>query len=398
MTTQDGTTLGRRIRQLRMARNLSLDALSVELGGIVTRQALSKYENSQSRPSPVVLTKLAGALGVRSAYLFREPTIRVEFMAYRKSSVLSKREQERVEAIVEQALEDRVRLQELTDQQDGSLIPVKQFVVNNLEDAELAAETMRKNWQLGLGPVSNACVTMENHSLAVLTLEADEKFDGISAIAYDDNDCVKAAAIVSRRDVDGERQRLNLAHELGHVVLDVAEDVNEETAAFRFGAAFLAPRERIIEEAGTKRAHIEIEELMLLKEQFGISMQALIRRFLDLGIISESYYSQWWPLFTRLGWRKTEPGQLPFEEPHWLRRTTLRLLAEGVISPDDAERLMGKNNELGLPIASVRGREFLKLPMETRRQILEAEANKVAAYYGQDTDWRELLEDDLIDY
>jgi hypothetical protein len=36
--------------------------------------------------------------------------------------------------------------------------------------------------------------------------------------------------------------------------------------------------------------------------------------------------------------------------------------------------------------------------METRRQILEAEANKVAAYYGQDTDWRELLEDDLIDY
>ena len=390
--------VGHRLKQLRLARNLSLEALAAEMGGIVTKQAISKYENGRAQPSPVVMTKLASVLGVKAAYFFREPTINLEFIAYRRSPTLHRREKERVKSIVEQALEYRIRLQELSGQFDESMIPIRKWKVDVLEDAEKAAEELREHWELGLAPISNACDTLEDHGLAVLTVEANEKFDGISAIAYDDERRVKAVATVTRRDIDGERQRLNLAHELGHIVLDIPKEINEEQAAFRFGAAFLAPRKRVFDEVGEKRALIQVAELLLLKRQFGISMQALVHRLHDLGVITNSYYRHWWPLFDDYGWRTREPEALPYEEPHWLRRTTLRVLAEGLISQGDAERMLSERIELEQPVSVVQRRAFLKLPLEQRRQILTEQAKRIAKHYEEDTEWRGLQGGELVEY
>ena len=52
-----------------------------------------------------------------------------------------------------------------------------------------------------------------------------------------------AATIATRRGTSGDRHCLNVAHELGHLTLNPSEEVDEEKAAFRFGAAFLAPAE-----------------------------------------------------------------------------------------------------------------------------------------------------------
>ena len=98
--------IGQRLRQLRLARGLSLDALAAAIGGAVTKQALSKYEQGSARPSPVVLNKLAEALGVKAAYLWSEPGVEVEFVAYRKASALPKGEQLRVQALVTEGLEN----------------------------------------------------------------------------------------------------------------------------------------------------------------------------------------------------------------------------------------------------------------------------------------------------
>jgi transcriptional regulator with XRE-family HTH domain len=64
-----------RLKQLRLARGLSLDALAAKLGGIVTKQALSKYEQGKAKPSPRVLTQLASTLGVKAVHLFTEPEL-----------------------------------------------------------------------------------------------------------------------------------------------------------------------------------------------------------------------------------------------------------------------------------------------------------------------------------
>jgi transcriptional regulator with XRE-family HTH domain len=65
-----GTTIARRIRELRDERGLSLDALAERSG--VSRSNISLIERCQSSPSAVVLDKLATALGVALASLFEE--------------------------------------------------------------------------------------------------------------------------------------------------------------------------------------------------------------------------------------------------------------------------------------------------------------------------------------
>ena len=86
------TMISQKIKQLRLARGMSQDALVAEMGGIISKQAISKYETGKAIPSPSVLTRLARALGVKSTALWGLPACEVEFVAYRKTSGLGKRD------------------------------------------------------------------------------------------------------------------------------------------------------------------------------------------------------------------------------------------------------------------------------------------------------------------
>lgn len=390
--------ISQRLKQLRQARGLSLQSLAAAMGGIVTKQALSKYEQGKARPSPVVLNKIAETLSVKSAHLWSKPTVHVQLIAYRKLSSLPKKEQARVEGSVRHALEERVRIQDLTQWFDGSDIPVQACRVDQLEDAEHAAETLRKQWRLGLDPIASVVGVLEDHSIHVLQMDVSQKFDGISAVAYDDAQHVVGAAVVTRRGVAGDRQRLNLTHELGHLVLNISKKVDEEKAAFRFGAAFLAPSDLMYREVGTKRAFILPEELLLLKRRLGMSLQALLYRLRDLGIITESYYKKWCVDINRLGWRTREPGEMTPEQPQWLCQHVLRAFAEGMMTKEEAERKLGEAIEGSPPLSLVERRAFMKLPLEERRKILAEQMEKMMDHYKQDSEWKELQAGDLVEY
>jgi len=390
--------LSQRLRVLRLARGLSLDGLAAQMGGIVTKQALSKYELDKARPSPVVLNKLAAALGVKAAYLWSDPTIEVEFVAYRKGSALPVGEQQRVESLVAERLESRVRLQELLGHTEDMNLPVQALEVNVAEDAEAAAAALREEWDLGADPIANMIDVLEHHFVHVIEIEAGEKFDGISAVVRDQEQRLRAAAVVTRRGIPGERQRLNLAHELGHLALKVREDEDQERAAFRFGAAFLAPAPVVAQEVGARRAFIQAEELLLLKRRFGMSVQALLYRLHDLHIITDSYYRQWCIDINRLGWRKREPFEMPPEEPQWMRQGALRAFAEGLISKEEAEAMIGDRIATDVPLPVIERLAFMDLPLEERRRLLAEQSARLAEHYAKDTEWREIGEGDIVEY
>ena len=213
--------IGERLIQLRLAQNLTLDALAEKIGGIVTKQALSKYEQNQAQPSPIVLAKLSAALGVKANYLLSPSSISVEFIAYRKLTSLSEREKARVKSVVTQSLEDRVKIQTLIGQNKPDFLPWNKLDISSLDDTENRAGEIRELWELGASPISNVVGTLEEHQLCVLSIKADEKFDGISALGRDSAGNILAGALVTRQGVSGERQRLNLTHELGHSVLKI---------------------------------------------------------------------------------------------------------------------------------------------------------------------------------
>ena len=371
--------IAERLKQIRLARGLSLDALVNEMGGVVTKQAISKYETGKAQPTPTVLQALAKALKIKAAELLRLPQIQVELIAYRKGAGLRKKEQVQVENLVERVLEERVRLQEMTGEIESVNIPVQKLRVTSIEDAEKAAITLRERWKLGDAPIASVVSTLEDHLVHVIEIDANEKFDGISAILNDQKGKSRGAAVVTRRDVSGERQRMNLAHELGHIVMDVSDDVDEEKAAFRFAGAFLAPADALQREVGLKRGFIQGEELVMLKLKYGISVQALLYRLQALGIIGPAHYRQWCIAINKQGYRKQEPYELDPEQPQWLRRTVLRALSEGLIHRADAERLLGE--ELGSGVLSksiLERKKFTEMPAEERRTILAKQVAEIA--------------------
>lgn len=374
---------GQRLQQLRLARNLSLEDLAVQLGGIVTKQAISKYEHDKASPSPTVLTKLANVLGVNASYFFTEPSIKVEFIACRQDGVLPMREVGRLVSQIECELENRVEIIGLLGKVDGIQIPVQNFPVKNLDDAEKAAESLRSSWELGLEPVANVTETLESNYICVVNVETDKDFDGVSAKVYDQEDNLKTVALVTRSNVDTVRQRLNLTHELGHLVMKISRNIDQEDAAFRFGKAFLAPARRIFEDVGERRSLIQLQELLLLKKRYGLSVQALLRRLLELGIISQLYCREWNSTINRLGWRKHEPEDWDTEKSHWLEKHVFRLFAEGIIDQNTVKRIIRADVEFNFPASVIQKRQFLKLPLEKRRQVLAEQAEKVAARYKE---------------
>jgi len=389
--------IGERLIQLRLAQNLTLDALAQKMGGIVTKQALSKYEQNLTQPSPIVLARLSAALGVKANYLLSPSNISVEFIAYRKLTSLPEREKARVKSVVTQCLEDRVRVQTLVGQSKPDFLPWNQLGISSLEDTESHANEIRKLWELGASPISSVVGTLEEHQLCVLSIEADEKFDGISALGRDTSGNVLAGVLVTRRGVSGERQRLNLTHELGHSVLRIPSNIDEEQAAFRFASAFLVPAERLIREVGARRSYVHISELLILKKQFGISLQALVRRMRDLGIINDSYYRRWFVYIGKQGWKKQEPDELPTETPQWLERNLSRLVGEGAISQEEAERILGASIDVQQPRNIVQRRAFLGLPMEQRRKKLAVQAKLLAGYYEKEAEFL-TTEEEINDY
>ena len=389
--------IAQRLRQVRQARGLSLEKLAETMGGIISKQALSKYEKGKAQPSPEVLTRLAAALGVKVAYLCSQSSVRIVMVAYRKRAKLSKRQQEHLESLVRQHLEDRIWLQEQIGFTEKANLPVQSMPVRCPEDTEQRALNLRKMWNLGLDPIPNLVGVLEDRLVHVIQIDAEEDFDGMSAVAYRGR-CLAGAAVVTRRNLPGERQRLNIAHELGHLVLQPGAGIDEEKAAFRFGAAFLAPAPTLRRAVGEHRRYISKEELLLLKKCFGISIQALLYRLQQLQIISQSYYQKWCKYINSLQWKRQEPEQMPPECPTWLQRAVFRALAEELISPETGHRLLGLPLPGQEPVSLSQRRAFLNLPLEQRREVLAKQAEKLAPYYQAHPDWQNWQGGDFLDY
>ena len=389
-------TVGERLKMFRLARAMSLDELAAATDGLVTKQAISKYERGLMFPAPTVLNVFARFFGVKTAELLAAPSVEVQVVAFRRTSRLAKKELYRVENLVSRMLEQRVLLQDASGHHNGKEIPLAEYAPATLEECEQIASRVRDSWSLGGDPI--ACVTdvLEERHIFVLELETENAFDGLAAIARDNSGYVKAAAVVSRKGLAGERQRLNLTHELGHLVMKETEEIDGEKAAFRFGAAFLAPAELVRRDVGGARRKVSLMELLLLKKKYGMSIQALIYRLSDLKIISTSQATALWKQINARGWKKEEPGALSPENPQWSRRAAARAIAEGTLTLDEAEDILGFRTGESKKDEPTERRDLMKLPMAERKRLLTLDAERARGHYLQDDEWISLLGGDLL--
>jgi transcriptional regulator with XRE-family HTH domain len=377
---------------------MSLENLEAAINGLVSSQTLSKYERGKLQPTAATLNQIASVLGVKSAQLWGEPPCHVEWIAFRKRARLGKREQIRIQSFVAEEFEKRVQLQEQIYEGNTLEFPMLSVPVRNLEETEEAALVLRNTLNLGIDPIANLTGVLEDHYIHIIEVDASEAFDGISAVARDTDGNLLAAAIATRSGVPGDRQRLNITHELGHLILDLHKDVDPEKAAFRFGAAFLAPAEQLRRDVGDKRSRVQENELFYLKKRYGISIQAILFRLRDLGIITDAYYKKWCIQINKFGWKKHEPIKMRSEKPERFRQQVHRALAEDLITETEAEQLLNHTVKPSANRSFSERHQFLKLPKEERERILSEQAEEMADFYEHDTEWREWEGGPVVEY
>ena len=337
--------IGQRLKLSRSAAGLSLRDLEARIGNRVTAQAISKYERNESMPSSGVLIALADALDVSVDYLAGDGDILLEAVEFRKKRLTSRREEAQVEAKVLDLLERYLTVEEILGL--PSIAWDKPWeapwpVLRDPSEAEYAAGGLRASWGLGLNPIPNLVELLEERGIKVLAMDLAD-IDGMTARVHRENGKAASVVVVNQGDW-GERQRFTMAHELGHMVLDVAPKVDDEKAAHRFAGAFLMPAETLRAEIGKRRKSMGWGELFDLKRIFGVSVQALTYRCKDLGIFGNSLFRLLFDEFSRRGWRTPpyrEPHAIGGEQPRRFKRLCFRALAEGAISDAKAAELLG---------------------------------------------------------
>ena len=349
---------GERLKQARLAAGLSQRELAERVD--LSPMAISKYENSKMSPSSDVLLRLAKALGVKVGYFSRRLQVAVAAPSFRKHSRLGKKQQAAIEGQIIDRLERYLSVEEALGPGQSPQFRMPDACKGRMRhaaDAEDVAERLRQEWELGEDPIANLCETLEDRGVKVILLEgARDGFDGYSCWV---NASIPAVASRLADDLPGDRQRFNLAHELGHLLLEdmISEDADHERVCHRFAAAFIVPRQAVAQEVGSDRGAINLGELHSLKHKWGLSMSAWLRRLADLEVISQSEYQISMRAFRKHGWHRLEPGrQVVPEQTGRFQRLVQRAVAEDIISVSRAADFLNRplievRRELGWPAA-----------------------------------------------
>lgn len=335
-------SIGERIKQARHMRGQSQRELARSAS--VSAQAISKYERDLDIPSSGVLIRLSKALGVGVEFFVRPKRVIKITPNYRKHCALPRKAETTILARILDWLEKYLEIESIlsTEEDEFRFKYPAGFprTIGSMAEVEQAAADLRKAWDLGKDSIENLTSLLEDKGVKVGVIDADDNFDACTFDAEGDG---KLVIIVTRSDMPGDRQRFCLAHELGHLMLQPQDNLDSEKAAHRFAGAFLVPEEVVQFELRTERRNLSDYELHMLKDKYGLSMQAWIYRAKDLGILPEERATALFKMFRAKGWHLKEPGEpYPPERPMRFERLVMGALAEGIISEKRASELLGR--------------------------------------------------------
>jgi Zn-dependent peptidase ImmA (M78 family) len=322
------------------------------MDGLVTAQAIGKYERAESTPSSGVLIALTKALNVSLTYLLDTQELSLAGVEFRTKANTTGKDRAHVETEVLEWIERYLQVETILDLDSAKWhSPVqKPRKLKNITDAERLATEVRDAWRLGNDPIPNMTELLEEKGLKVLTIELPERVSGFTCLVQRPKDQPPLPVIVVNNAFSLERRRLTLAHELAHRVMDTdsLDDRSEEKAANVFAGAFLMPAEHLLREVGKRRTSFGWQEVIDLKRLYRVSGAAMLMRLRQLDVISESTLVYAWQTVAR-GWRTNEPE--PLEEPSQVgtrerarrfERLCYRALAEDLISLSKASELLRK--------------------------------------------------------
>ena len=324
--------------RVRLARQY-LGLTQAELARIarVSQSAISQIENG-GEASELTLKAICKGTGYGLGFFDRGfvPDVSPMSLRYRKRASLRQIDEKRLRAHFLHGaeliwdIERRLPLNPVTFESVGKDV--------DFDDIETLAVFVRQ--KLGIDrsePIPNVTRAAERAGAVVFGVSGEsERFSAVSAWPRYPTG---RPLICFNRHSPGDRQRLSIAHEIGHLMLHQIRSVDSERAekeAFRFGAALLFPKLAAVQ---VIRPTTTLRDFGLLKAKWGMSIAAQIRRGFDLKIFDRNRYRSLMMQLSARGWRRQEPVRVPAEEPVLIRRA-LRL-AYGTDRPADVAARIG---------------------------------------------------------
>ncbi len=294
-------------------RGLSLEGLAERLEPKVSRQALHKYEQGTARPGSEVLSALCNILNLPQDFFARESRVKLDNLSFRKKANLGAKEETRVREVAKDYLERYLELEQLVGKESFLRNnPLNGFRLRDLNDAEQAAKKVRLAWNLGDDPLFNVLGLLEDHQVKVVPVDANNKFSGFSTWI----DSVPVIVLNQHASIPLDRLRFTALHELGHLLMDIqgCTEKEKESYCHAFAGSMLISRERLIDELGFRRHSIHIKELGVVKQQYGISIAALLQRAKETGVLTPNGYRNMVIQLSAQGYRTVEPFEYKGQE------------------------------------------------------------------------------------
>lgn len=277
------------LKNIRRMRGLTLDEVSQRLNGMVTKQAISKYERGLMKPSSTVMNALCKLYQASPDFLLgRKPVVLSDF-SFRSKEPVPQKLKQRIISKVQIWMEHYLALENLFDSITVFRNPVHGLNIVDFDDMENAALQVRRKWGLGNDTIASVCRILELVGIKVLELDIDEDVDGLCG-------WVKKTPfiVLKKNNVTVERKRFTALHELAHILfpcLDEMDYKRKERMCHRFASAILLPKEVVDTYVGKIRDNLTVSELSSLRSMYGVSVAAIVHRLRDLNVISVDYYN-----------------------------------------------------------------------------------------------------------
>ena len=334
---------GKRVRQARELYAWTQSELARRVG--LSQGAIAHIEGGFKTASPAAIAAIAGQMQTRFPITFfsSEPPVEIslEKLLFRSHASLMSRGKGK------QACRYAEVLYEIASFLQSHIEPVPVRVPSSHKEPEVAARETRAS--LGLSreePVSHLLNAVERAGILVLALPLDLQGRDAFSFWIENQPVICVSA-----EKPGDRVRLSVAHELGHLVLLHHRTVGPENEddAFRFASELLMPTDAFRRELPSPAT---LSALAELKPRWRVSIQAIIRRAFNTAMITDRQYRYLFEQLSAKGWRTREPDNLdiPVEKPRALRKMVelvygnpvdyISLAADLRLTPDYARAIM----------------------------------------------------------
>ena len=307
----------------------------------VTPMAITNYENGVRKPNMEILKKLATALDIRVADFLstRNENIIFEHGEFRKKASLSESQQEYVRECVEEYFSRFITIVDILGEKVLPKAPICHQL--NLSDSPEENAAMLRDY-LGFakdGPIEGLIGKLEDKGIFICECNVNNnKFSGMNGLVN------KRPYIILNAQMNPERKRSTIIHELAHLMFVWSKNMNEkfiENMATAISGAFLFPRSDVVRELGIYRTDVT-KDMLLVAIEYGISMWLLVQRAKICKIITDNVAKSFYIRTSQAVWRIAEPSRIKEEKAMFFNQLVYRAISEGYISVQRGSELLKK--------------------------------------------------------